>query len=267
LAEALSKSVKQEDMVEVFRLASLIETLAEPLVEAGFEMLVVYNGQFFRQFFRQFFNSPMTDSEPPRSASFPEEALDAAVIEIVGKNNPHAYSTISFIHRSLMQFNLASQFEPHEILNDAYVRGKNFIRSGGIIRNPHSWLKSTSLNIIRENSRKQKREQLIDPELVELIPSLRVIEDSVVSQEDIDKKWKALLSSLKILSRTDPEGARLLRLRAKGLSWKEIQQQLVKEDGGTPNESTLRQKASRAKKILRKIYHSTTSDSADMPIP
>jgi DNA-directed RNA polymerase specialized sigma24 family protein len=209
----------------------------------------------------------MTDSEPPRYPSSPEEALDAAVIEIVGKNNPHAYSTISFIHRSLMQFNLASQFEPHEILNDAYVRGKNFIRSGGIIRNPHSWLKSTSLNIIRENSRKQKREQLIDPELVELIPSLRVIEDSVVSQEDIDKKWKALLSSLKILSRTDPEGARLLRLRAKGLSWKEIQQQLVKEDGGTPNESTLRQKASRAKKILRKIYHSTTSDSADMPIP
>jgi hypothetical protein len=55
-------------------------------------------------------------------------------------------------------------------------------------------------------------------------------------------------------------------LRAKGLSWKEIQQQLVKEDGEALNESTLRQKASRAKKTLRKIYHSKTTDSADLPI-
>jgi DNA-directed RNA polymerase specialized sigma24 family protein len=165
-----------------------------------------------------------------------------------------------------MQFNLASQFEPHDILNDAYVRGKKFIGSGGIIRNPHSWLKSTSLNIIRENSRKQKKELLIEPELLELIPAFRVIEDSVVTQEDIDKNWKALLSSLDTLSRTDSEGVRLLCLRAKGLSWKEIQQQLVKEDGEALNESTLRQKASRAKKTLRKIYHSKTTDSADLPI-
>ncbi len=165
-----------------------------------------------------------------------------------------------------MQFHLATQFEAHDILNDAYVRGKEFVRSGGIIRNPHSWLKSTSLNIIREISRKQKKEQLIDPELAELIPSLRVIEDSALTQEDIDKNWKALLSSLKALSRTDSEGARLLRLKAKGLSWKEIQQQLVKEDGEAPSESTLRQKACRAKKTLRKIYHSKTTDSADLPI-
>ena len=99
----------------------------------------------------------MTDSEPPRYASSPQEALDSAVVEVLRKDNPHAYSTISFIHRSLMQFNLASQSEAHEILNDAYLRGREFIRSGGIIRNPHSWLKSTSLNIIREKSRKQKR--------------------------------------------------------------------------------------------------------------
>jgi DNA-directed RNA polymerase specialized sigma24 family protein len=209
----------------------------------------------------------MTDSEPPRYASSPEEALDAAVIEVLGKNNPHAYSTISFIHRSLMQFNLASQFEAHEIFNEAYVRGREFIQTGGIIRNHHSWLKSTCFNIIREKSRKQRREPLIDPELVELIPCLRAIEDSVVSQEDIHNNWKALLSSLDALGRTDPETARLMRLRAKGLSWKEIQQQLVQENGEAASESTLRQKASRAKKTLRKIYHSKTSDSADMPIP
>ncbi|MBD1944366.1 DUF1822 family protein [Coleofasciculus sp. FACHB-712] len=51
LAEALSLRVKQEDMAEVFRLASLVETLAEPLIEAGFEPLLIYGrgvGNFFR---------------------------------------------------------------------------------------------------------------------------------------------------------------------------------------------------------------------------
>ena len=209
----------------------------------------------------------MTDSAPPRSPSSPEDALNAAVIEVLGKNNPHAYSTISFIQRSLLQFNLATQFEAHEILNDAYVRGREFIQSGGIIRNPHSWLKSTSLNIIRENSRKQKKEPPVDPEVAELISCLRTLEDSVVSHEEIHNKWNVLLSSLRELGCQDPEGAKLLRLRAQGLSWKEIHLQLVKENGEAPSESTLRQQGSRATKILRKIYHSKTTDSADLLLP
>ncbi len=208
----------------------------------------------------------MTDSEPPRCASSPEDVLDTAVIEVLGKDNPHAYSTIPFIQRCLMQFHLTTQYEAHEILNEAYVRGREFIQAGGIIRNPHSWLKSTSLNIIRETSRRQKREPLIDPELAELIPAFRVVEDSVVLQKDIDKKWKALMNSFAVLSCTDPEGTRLLRLKAQGLSWKEIHQLLVKEDGEAKSESTLRQKGCRATKTLRKIYHSQTSDSADLRI-
>lgn len=209
----------------------------------------------------------MTDTEPPRNASSPEDDLNAAVIEVLGKDNPYAYSTISFIQRSLMQFHLATQYEPHEIFNDAYLRGIQFIRSGGIIRSPHSWLKSTSLNIIREISRRQKREPLIDPELVELIPSLKSIEDSIVWQDDFDRKWRALMNSLEVLSRTDPEGARLLRLQSKGLSWKEIHEYLVKENGEAKSSSTLRQRGCRAKKNLRKIYHSEIADAADMLLP
>lgn len=43
LALALSRRVQQEDMGEVLRLASLVETLAQPLIEAGFEPLLVYS--------------------------------------------------------------------------------------------------------------------------------------------------------------------------------------------------------------------------------
>lgn len=208
----------------------------------------------------------MKDSEPPRYESSPEDLLNAAVIEVLGKDNAHAYSIILFIQRCLIQFNLSSQYETHEILNDAYVRGRIFLHSGGTIRNIHSWLKSTALNIIRENSRRQIREPLIDPEIAELLPCLRNIEDNVISQEQIDYKWNALMNSLATLTETDPEGTRLLCLKAQGMSWKEIHQQLVKEDGLAPNESTLRQKGCRATKTLRKIYYSKIIDTADLRI-
>jgi hypothetical protein len=41
LAEALSAQAKT-DLSEVFRLTSLTEILAEPLIEAGFEPLLIY---------------------------------------------------------------------------------------------------------------------------------------------------------------------------------------------------------------------------------
>jgi hypothetical protein len=42
LARLLSDKVQQEDIGEVLRLSSLVETLSEPLVEGGFEPLLVY---------------------------------------------------------------------------------------------------------------------------------------------------------------------------------------------------------------------------------
>ena len=44
LAEALNSRVKQKDMAEVLRLASLVETFADPLKLAGFEQLLIYSG-------------------------------------------------------------------------------------------------------------------------------------------------------------------------------------------------------------------------------
>jgi len=43
LAEALSERVKQKDNAELFRLTSLVRNLAEPLLEAGFEPLLIYS--------------------------------------------------------------------------------------------------------------------------------------------------------------------------------------------------------------------------------
>ncbi|MUG93173.1 hypothetical protein F7734_12315 [Scytonema sp. UIC 10036] len=43
LAQRLSERVKRKDMGEVLRLVSLVESFAEPLIEAGFEPLLVYS--------------------------------------------------------------------------------------------------------------------------------------------------------------------------------------------------------------------------------
>ena len=42
LTETLSQRMKQKDVAEVFRIALLVETFAEPLLEAGYEQLLVY---------------------------------------------------------------------------------------------------------------------------------------------------------------------------------------------------------------------------------
>ncbi|MEL7407515.1 MAG: hypothetical protein AAFN00_11190, partial [Cyanobacteria bacterium J06558_2] len=56
LAKVLSEKVQQEDVGEVLRLSSLVETLSDPLVEAGFRLLFIY-GQGMRSYFRGDFTS------------------------------------------------------------------------------------------------------------------------------------------------------------------------------------------------------------------
>ncbi|MGB7441945.1 MAG: sigma-70 family RNA polymerase sigma factor [Coleofasciculaceae cyanobacterium] len=207
----------------------------------------------------------MTDSDSARCTSTPEEAFDSAIAEVLGPGNPHSYSTIPTIERFLRQFNLASRFEAHEILNEAYLRGKEFLDGGGVISNHHSWFKGTCLNIIREKSRQRSKEQLMEPNLLELFSS-KFEQEKATERPEMANQIEALYKSLEILSQTDREGVKLLSLKSQGLSWREIHEQLISEEGEAPSESTLRQRGHRAKKNLRKIYHQQTNDSADLPV-
>jgi DNA-directed RNA polymerase specialized sigma24 family protein len=201
-------------------------------------------------------NSEAIKSTPPPE-DLPEDSLDTAIKEILGKGNPHSYSTITTIKRFLLQFHLASRFEAYDILNEAYIRGREYIRSGGVISNPHSWLKGTCFNIIREISRKQNKEQLLAPEFVEFVPALRAIEDYLVAERDMNSNLRILFKSLETLKKSDPGGFKLVYLQGiEGLSWKEIRDRLIQEGEKAQSELVLRQKGCRAKKNLRKIYHS-----------
>lgn len=201
----------------------------------------------------------MTPPEPNSSlppASTPEDILDCAIDEIVGKNNPYAYSVLITIERSLQQFHLSSRVEAYEILNEAYLRGIEFIGSGGIIKNPHAWLKGTSLNIVREKCR-QLRAQPTDPQIIEFLKEVK--EESLVSQLALESDLETLWKAIEILAKEDPQGIILLYLRTiEGLSWQEIRFRLLQKNKNVPKEVTLRQRLSRAKKRLRRIFHEVT---------
>jgi RNA polymerase sigma factor (sigma-70 family) len=142
--------------------------------------------------------------------------------------------------------------EAHDVLHDAYRRGKSAEAQGKNIHNPHAWLKSTALNIIRERSRAWSSVST-DPQIIEeLLPDETRPEQALIQQEEVRK----LQETISILAKTDPDAFRLLYLRTiREYSWQEISDLLSKETGNKVSDVALRQQLSRAKKKFRAILH------------
>lgn len=182
-----------------------------------------------------------------------EDVLDLAIEEILGRDNPYSYSMLTAIERFLRQFRLSSRVEAYEVLAEAYLRGKKLMQTGQVIENPHAWLRSTSFNIVRERSRKLKH-QPIDPHLVASLVS--DAQENPISLQILREDIDALRLALQRLKAEEPEGAELLYLRTvEEWSWQQIREWLIQQNREAPNEVTLRQRASRAKKRLRRIFH------------
>lgn len=115
LAKAIDKSVKQKDMAEVLRLASLVETFAEPLVKAGFEGLVVYS-RWRRSF---------AHSDPNVAV-----AAAAAIIRPSGNTQP-INSNRSFIVDRLNYETLSSgrRVYSFDVFNQGYADGVVEVRN------------------------------------------------------------------------------------------------------------------------------------------
>lgn len=155
-----------------------------------------------------------------------EEEFIAKTISIVREF--HGKSKIKrVIIRWLKQFNLASSHSPEEILNEAYSRGIRKIRDGYFIKTIPAWYKSTCLNIIREISRKERKNIEIQKNLSRESPlkdnSSSIEGDEINIKKDIDKLAKAMGS-------LNPTECRIIQLyRLSELSWKEVTIELIKE--------------------------------------
>jgi DNA-directed RNA polymerase specialized sigma24 family protein len=178
------------------------------------------------------------------------DRLNQVIADIVKINEASGYSMILAIRRMIHQFKLQSRLHPADILHTAYLRAIDAIDSGKSIQDYRSWLKGTALNIVRERSRQLGKETLTDPWLT----------DQVVPNEPIDEaedQIEQVLQAFNLLREENSEVAELMNWRLlEGLSWLEIQNRLGRRDGSVPSLEALRQKASRAKRRLRHIFHS-----------
>jgi predicted RNA polymerase sigma factor len=194
-----------------------------------------------------------------------QDVFDQALSDILGKDNPHAYPILRAIQRPLRQYHLADQYEVHEILHEAYLRGKKKLQAGEVIRNPYAWLRATAFHVIYERKRKH-RSSSTDPQIMEAVlpdPRLNLMQQQVLLEE-----LDLLYESLALMHQEDPEGTCLLYLRnVRALSWSQISHWLAAEGQAVPNEATLRQRASRAKRRLRDIFWQRVHEGATRPDP
>lgn len=193
------------------------------------------------------------------------ELLNIEVKEILLEDCPHAYSFIAKVQRDLNQYQLQGQLEPHDIIHEAYERAVETICKGKKIRNAKAWLKTTCLNIVREKQRERFRQQPTDPQsrIFEVVTSDcgNIPIDESCPQVTRQQKLELLQRALDILSRKKPQIAQLLTWRLlEKRSWEKIREQLVLDSQTAPSEEALRQRATRAKRDLRQIYHKLEAD-------
>jgi DNA-directed RNA polymerase specialized sigma24 family protein len=161
-----------------------------------------------------------------------------------------AHSMLAFVSRSLAQFNLQDSYTPTWILNEAYIRRVKQITTGETIVNPLAWVRATAYNIIREESRKNKRLVSLEENVIES----HFNNNTIILEEEIDENFERVKFAF---NRLEPEEKQILNLKIiRGFSWKEIVQYLILEGREVPNEATLRKRKERALKNLRQIYHS-----------
>lgn len=194
--------------------------------------------------------SGFNEFRPPADAPA-QDVFDQALSEILSKDNAHAYTLLSAIQRTLKQYHLDAQFEAHEILHEAYLRGKKKLQTGEVIRNPYAWLKATAVHVIYERQR-QHRTSATDPQVMEaILPDYRL---NLMQQQMLLEELDLLYHALHLLYQEDPTATCLLYLRTvRGWSWDQISQWLAAEGQPQASDVALRQRASRAKRRLQNI--------------
>jgi RNA polymerase sigma factor (sigma-70 family) len=155
----------------------------------------------------------------------------------------------NYIKRTLQQFNLQNR-ELDDVLNEVYIRGIKYIELGQEIEKPRAWIRKTCFNVIREISRRQRRNQPTDPRSIE----------SQIEKQQFSNNWaledkEVDVDLLKLsLEQLNPKDHQLLVLReVEDLSWKEVVEHLAAQ-GIIVNEATARQRGKRALERLRQIY-------------
>jgi DNA-directed RNA polymerase specialized sigma24 family protein len=183
--------------------------------------------------------------------------LETAVTEALRGRGDAKHLTF-FIKRTLRQFQLDTQYQEMEILIEAYLRAQKKVDSGEAIENLPGWLKTTSYNIVREKSKKRKREESLKTHLINNSHGVEEIDNSWESDHTDKEKIKALIKSFQSLSSEDKD---ILTLRiVKGFSWEEVTAHLNSQEETNISTATFRKRGERALNRICKSFFSTHPD-------
>ncbi|MBD2078445.1 sigma-70 family RNA polymerase sigma factor [Leptolyngbya sp. FACHB-17] len=180
-------------------------------------------------------------------------ALDEVMDQILSQDSPHAYSIITMVRHYIQQFKLDSHVEPADILHEAYLRGLRATDQGTRITSCRPWIKGTARYIVLERSRQRRRELPTDPQAAVLDT---LSESGDRCEESRNHNFTIFLKVLERYRSENPRVAELMDWRfLEKLSWSAIRKRLLERDGEAPSEEALRQRATRAKRELRRLFH------------
>jgi len=212
-------------------------------------------------------------SPPPPGAQI--ERLNYTIASILDPNDSRAFSFKANIKNRIRQFNLTSQLDANEVINEAYKRAIAAIDRGKEIEYWQAWLKVTCFNIVREQSRARKRQPSVDPQspAITNLPSNQMGHLFEHSEEEsrvkeAQKRAFCLAKAMEKYTRREPELACLLQLKlVERWNWQRIREHLVQQSSEeVPSVSTLRKRASRAKTTLRRLYHQIEEEYSESRI-
>lgn len=178
--------------------------------------------------------------------------LNEVISRLLGSE--HDSSSLILIHavrKMLRQFHLDAQFSASDIFIEAYLRTYLAIQKGQVIGNLPGWIRSVSLNIIRERSRKciSDNRRFISDVAHELADNTH-IDDFPNSFEK-----ESVLLLVKVLATLSDLDQEILSLRnGQGLSWQQIREHFLHSQQLDFSTTALRKKGERALKRIRKVF-------------
>lgn len=163
-------------------------------------------------------------------------------------------SILRLIRSRLFQYQMGSVYSDIDILSEAYLRTASAIRQGREVTNVQGWLRSTSLNIIAELSRQDKKQKSLEDK----VKHFTFIEPDLYRENfSVDEQvLKDLSLALKTLS---PEDSEIISLRfIQQLSWQDISK-LYEKRGDLVSVTAIRKRGQRALERLRQSFHKLSS--------
>jgi RNA polymerase sigma factor (sigma-70 family) len=152
--------------------------------------------------------------------------------------------TYAFIRRTLRQYNLETVHTENDILNETFLRALEKLDRQETIANLQAWIRSTSLNVIREWSRARQKTISIGDRDIADTTQIESPLDLLESDQNFNREVAALHSAFRKLQHLDQV---ILELKViKGYSWETVNQILQAKGFGCFTITALRKRKQRS---------------------